>query len=293
MPVMTDARILPSSLHSYLASQNETLTGEIMQLQGGAISTTLRLEVDSGRHYVAKCLNDVPNDIYEKETAGLRALELSQCPRVPEVYAVGRDYLLLEDLGSGERSATYWEEFGHQVALLHSHTQPLFGYNHDNYLGRAIQQNPRLADGHAFFAQARVLRFLTLWQCTTVLTTEDRRRLGSFCARLPDLVPDQPAALCHGDLWHGNIAITDAGAPAYLDPAVHYGWPEADLGMTTQYEHFDDRFYDAYDEAGTLEPGWRDRLEIYHIKEILSMVAHFGEKYDSLIKLRAFLDRYA
>lgn len=291
---MIDTLPLPSSLYTHLATEDEAPIGEIEQLQGGAISTTVRFTTDSGRHYVAKCLNDGPEDIYEKEAAGLHALHLPGCPLVPEVYAVGKDFLLLEDLGNRcERTPAYWEAFGHQMAELHTHTQRLFGYHHDNYLGRAIQENPQLADGYAFYAQARVLRFMDLWKCTTVLTRDDRRRLGSFCARLPELVPEQPPTLCHGDLWHGNIAITDAGCPAYLDPAVHYGWPEADLGMTTQYESFDERFYDAYDEAGTLEPGWRDRLEIYHIKEILSMVAHFGEEYDSLIKLRSFLDKYA
>ena len=173
---------------------------------------------------------------------------------------------------------------------MFNHTQPLFGYEHDNYLGRAIQHNPQMADGFTFYAQARVLRFLDLRQCAIVLMPEDRRQLDSLCARLPELVPDQPAVLCRGDLWLGNIAATNAGAPAYLDPAVYHGWPEADLGMTTQYERCDGRFYDAYGEAGTLEPGWCDRLEIYHIKEILSTMAHFSEKYDSLIRLRASLD---
>ena len=62
--------------------------------------------------------------------------------------------------------------------------------------------------------------------------------------------------------------------------------------MATQHERFDDRLYDAHGEAGTLEPGWCDRLEIYHIKEILSAMAPFTEKHDSLIRLRAFLDKY-
>ena len=38
--------------------------------------------------------------------------------------------------------------------------------------------------------------------------------------------------LVHGDLWHGNIAITDDGRPALYDPAAHYGDHEVDLAMT-------------------------------------------------------------
>ena len=87
-------------------------------------------------------------------------------PDIPAVFAIGWDFLLLEDLGKGDhRSFTYWEGFGHQMAAPHNHTRPLFGYDHDNYLGRAIQRNSRMADGYAFYAQTRVLRFLDLWQC--------------------------------------------------------------------------------------------------------------------------------
>ena len=86
--------------------------------------------------------------------------------------------------------------------------------------------------------------------------------------------------------------VTDEGEPAYVDPAVYYGWAEADLGMTTQYKRFDQRFYDSYQEVAQLEDGWQNRLEIYHVKEWLSMVAHFGEKHKSLIRLRELLKKY-
>lgn len=276
-----------------LAAQGQTPLGPMEALEGGAISTTIRFAVDTGQRYVAKCLRDGPPDLYEKEAAGLQALALPGCPRVPRVIAVEPTFLLLEDLGKGERKPTYWEEFGRQMAELHSHTSPTFGYAHDNYLGVMPQFNPQTDDGIAFYVETRIMRYIDAGLCKELLTPEDRRHIESYCTKLPDRVPAQRPALCHGDLWHGNVAITDGGDPAYLDPAVYYGWPEADLGMTTQYERFDDRFYDAYDEAGSSEPGWRDRLELYHIKEWLSMVAHQGEGWNALIRLRAFLDKYA
>ncbi len=39
-------------------------------------------------------------------------------------------------------------------------------------------------------------------------------------------------SLLHGDLWSGNAITDSAGAPAIIDPAVYYGWAEAELAMT-------------------------------------------------------------
>jgi len=289
---MKEENLLPPSLLDYLASVGQTPIGPFVRLQGGAISATLRFTVNSGYRYVAKCLHDGPADLYAKEADGLQALSLPGCPSVPKVIAVGQEFLLLEDLGSGQRSPTYWEDFGRQMATLHKHTSESFGYNSDNYLGLATQCNERTDDGYEFYIRRRVLRYINEGKCKEVLTREDRKRLDRFCNRLRELVPSQSPSLCHGDLWHGNVVITDAGDPAYVDPAVYYGWAEADLGMTTQYEKFDARFYDAYEESGVLAAGWRDRLEIYHIKEWLSMVAHFGEERKSLFRLRRLLREY-
>jgi Ser/Thr protein kinase RdoA (MazF antagonist) len=47
--------------------------------------------------------------------------------------------------------------------------------------------------------------------------------------RLPELLPDKPACLTHGDLWAQNIMATADGRPALIDPAVSYTWAEVDL----------------------------------------------------------------
>jgi fructosamine-3-kinase len=111
-----------------------------------------------------------------------------------------------------------------------------------------------------------------------------------LAARLPQLVPQQPASLLHGDLWSGNAISDRHGAPAIIDPAVYYGWAEAELAMTALFGAFAESFYQAYQEMRPLESGWRERFDIYNLYHLLNHLNLFGESY--LGEVRAILRRY-
>ena len=102
------------------------------------------------------------------------------------------------------------------------------------------------------------------------------RKLGK---RLSELVPEQPASLIHGDLWGGNAMTDENGSPAIIDPAVYYGWAEADLAMTALFGGFNDRFYAAYIERRPLPPGWRERFGLYNLYHLLNHLNLFGRAY--------------
>jgi fructosamine-3-kinase len=89
--------------------------------------------------------------------------------------------------------------------------------------------------------------------------------------------------LTHGDLWRGNIVSAD-GEPAYIDPAVCWMWAETDISMmycTAQFAAPEAFFY-AYNEVRPLEAGWRDRMPILHLREQLSLIAHFGAQPETI-----------
>lgn len=44
-----------------------------------------------------------------------------------------------------------------------------------------------------------------------------------------------------------------------------------------------ERFFDAYYEIRPPEPGWRERLELLNLRELLSTVAHLGD-HPSLVE---------
>ena len=69
-------------------------------------------------------------------------------------------------------------------------------------------------------------------------------------ARLPDLVPDEPPARLHGDLWNGNVLWGLDGRVWLIDPAAYGGHREVDLAMLALFglPHLP-RVLDAYAEA--------------------------------------------
>lgn len=135
-----------------------------------------------------------------------------------------------------------------------------------------------LADGSRVFAKtlAGSLRWLSEPLVQAAFDAEDRYALERLCAALPELVPVQPPVLNHGDLWTGNIVATAAGEPVFIDPAVSYTWAESDLSMVWSANRppVSDRFFAAYAELAPLRAGWRERMPVLHLRELLSTIAH-------------------
>jgi fructosamine-3-kinase len=199
---------------------------------------------------------------------------------------------VLTDLGTAEASPTYWEDAGRALAVQHQQTADKFGYHHDNYLGTLPQRNPWTEDGHTFFAEHRLLRYLEAPNCHNQLPEADRRRLERVAKRLPDLVPAQPPSLVHGDLWHGNLLPAPAGNPGMIDPAVHYGWPEADLATLLIYGNLSEDFFTAYEEVHPLAPDWRSRMPLLHLRELLCITAHWPDRATTVAEIHTILKRF-
>ncbi|WP_165555912.1 fructosamine kinase family protein [Kribbella pittospori] len=243
-------------------------------VDGGYASKTYRVSTTLGRSAIVKTHDDVPVDLYALEADGLEALGVPGAFVVPEVLRVTPTFIVLSDLGSSSLpsdSDDFWRDAGRRLAVQHQQTADKFGYHLDNYLGVLPQRNPWTDDGHAFFAEHRLLRYLEVPNCYNALSPDDRHRLERLANRLPDLIPPQPASLLHGDLWHGNLLP----APALIDPAVHYGWPEAELATLITYGHLDDdAFLGAYQDLHPLAPDWRSRIPLLHLREQLCVLAH-------------------
>jgi fructosamine-3-kinase len=98
--------------------------------------------------------------------------------------------------------------------------------------------------------------------------------------------------LLHGDLWHGNLLPSPTGAPALIDPAVYYGWPEAELATFLIYGQVSDVLFEAYEEIHPLTPSWRDRLPLLHLRELLSITAQTPDCHDTLAEIHTILKRF-
>lgn len=273
-------------------------------IAGGDISTAWLVSCHDGDPVVVKTFGrpdgDVttpPRGLYECEAQGLRALRTVGGVRTPDVLAVTGSSIVLERLATAppDDEQKFWARAGRSLAIMHGVLGPRFGWPRDGWLGRLRQDNTWHDDGYEFFATRRILRWLPEPAVTAGLDAADRAGLERICHRLPDLVPPAPPSLTHGDLVRGNI-LDAAGRPALIDPSVSWMWPEVDLsmvycvGLFGPSSRLPDRFYSAYAEIRPLDRGWRERMPLLHLRELLSLLAHFGnDRWDITGQIRQVL----
>lgn len=263
----------------------------VRRLSGGYVADVWDVGYQDGTRVVGKTVTCAPDGLFPAEADSLAALRAVGHVDTPAVLAATGQLLLLEALAPRDDSEASWEAFAHDLAALHRGTvHEMFGWASDGYLGRVVQQNPWTADGHAFFAAHRVLRYLEEPLVQQELTSADRRALEHFCDRLMEIVPVMPAVLTHGDLWSGNLLSRD-GRIAVIDPAVSYTWAEVDLSMLwcCQRPAASDRFFDVYQELNPSPPGWAERMPFLHVRELLSSIPHTGDPAGDVRRLRRTL----
>ncbi|MEV0431001.1 fructosamine kinase family protein [Micromonospora sp. NPDC050495] len=264
----------------------EPATGGLAALAGIA---TRR---DASPVFVKAFVEAPADDVFVAEAEGLAALRELGGLSTPEVILADGDLLVLSVLRPRPPSETFWEQFAHALARLHlGTTQPRFGWHRDNWLGRRRQVNTWNDDGFAFFAQHRLLRWLGQPRVEAALDAGDRAALERLCDRLPELLPDRPACLTHGDLWAQNVLATPGGQPAVIDPAVSYTWAEVDLAhlWTTAPPPEAQRFFAVYAELTGLDRDWPVRMPILQLRQHLAVLAQFDDDWGAADQIRATL----
>jgi len=254
----------------FAAASIEAVTGGLIAVAGTA---TLR----GGGRVFAKTLAEEDADLFEVEAAGLSALSRLGGVRVPAVVHVSRRLLVLEALLPRREGTRFWEQLGHMVAELHTSTvADRFGWHRDGWQGRMRQDNAWETDGHAFYAQHRILRWLPEPLVEAAFDRDERRAVERLCAALPELIPPHPPSLTHGDLWLENILADDSGAPALIDPAVACAWPEVDLAALwcSPRPPASERFFAVYEALARPHDGWRDQAQLLRIWDLFSTIAH-------------------
>ena len=285
--------------HDRLLTEMSTLgrasgIASVRRMSGGYVADVWEVGYQDGTRVVGKTVTCAPAGLFRAEADSLAALRATGHVETPAVLAATSQLLMLEALAPREDSEASWEAFAHDLAALHRGTvHEMFGWVSDGYLGRVAQRNPSTADGHAFFAEHRVLRYLDEPLVQQVLTSADRRAVERFCDRLTEVVPVMPAVLTHGDLWSGNLLSRD-GRIAVIDPAVSYTWAEVDLSMLRgcQRPTASDRFFDVYQELNPSLSGWAERMPFLHVRELLSAMAHMGDADGGAHRLRRILSPF-
>ncbi len=253
---------------------------------GGCISQTERIRVKSGRELFLKQHGGAEGaSMLAAEAAGLQALASGTGPRVPaveNVWTEGRTtYLLMEFIESGSRSGNFFHDFGVKLARLHrERSETRFGFHMDNYIGSTPQRNTWSDTWIQFFGEQRLgyqIRLARTQRLADKRMVDDVERIISRLESL--LVEPEQASILHGDLWGGNYLVDETGAAVIIDPAVYFGHREADLAMTELFGGFSPDFYRAYEEEWPLQPGYRERSDLYNLYHMLNHLNIFGGGY--------------
>ena len=266
-------------------------------MAGGDINEACALTLDDGTILFMKSNALISLENFLAEAAGLEEIRATGAIGGPDVLGAGTDadfsFLLLAYIRGGSRISHYWETFAEELAAMHRAGPSGFGkygFEEDNWIGARKQVNTPYDKWVPFFRDCRLAPQIR--SAENYLLAEDMRRAGYLLDHLDRFLvePERPS-LVHGDLWSGNMITGDDGKGWLIDPAVYYGHPEIDIAMTELFGGFPQVFYDAYRDTGMLQPGYRDRRDLYNLYQLLNHLNMFGRGY--LPDVRRILKKYA
>jgi protein-ribulosamine 3-kinase len=223
--------------------------------------------------------------LFDKEVNGLRVLSAYRI-RTPEVFfsmeVEGYQVLVMEWMEEGERTKSFWCKLGEDLARLHHVTAPAFGFSEDNYMGSVPQLNPWTKDWFTFF-QTQRLEYLVDWcERRQLLTTSDVDLFQNLYSKLSEIFgKEAKPSLQHGDLWAGNFLCNATENPVLIDPAVYYGHPAVDMGMSRLFGGFDPAFYEAYAYHATMPA--EEQCQVTNLYPLLIHLLLFGSAYRNQI----------
>src|SRR6201995_2946099 len=133
----------------------------IQPVHGGDINKAYCLDANNGKQYFLK-VNSAGQfpEMFELEREGLKELRQKGRLSIPEVLGsgtlAGQQWLLLIWLQKTTAKEGSFRLFGQQLADLHRHQQPYFGWHADNYIGSLKQVNTRADSWSVFFTEYRL-----------------------------------------------------------------------------------------------------------------------------------------
>jgi len=278
--------ILKSQLQS--AINTPISSWENIPVGGGSINQTWQLTINKIEKYFCK-INSAEKYplLFEKEKNGLQTLQRSKIFVIPTIILCTEiekyQVLIMEWIEPAFPGDSFWEDFGERLAALHAITQDQFGLEEDNYMGALPQSNSLEKNWVDFFIQQRIQPQLKLAIDKQLIHPSHLPDFDSLYTKLPVIFPEEPPALLHGDLWNGNFLCDEAQRPVLIDPAIYYGHRAMDLGMTTLFGGFENKFYKAYVNQQYLPANYQEQWEVCNLYPLLIHLNLFGRSYFSQV----------
>ncbi len=259
---------------------------DIREIPGGDSHQTFKIASENRRFFV-KTNEKIYLSNFEAESEGLDHLRQCQLFKVPQVICSGvvsdHSFLVLEHLTMTEGEPSDWYSAGQALATFHkSHSQQMYGWQDDNYLGLTQQCNRWAKKWNYFYAEQRIGYMLQLLHEKGLLLADIDKVTDTIKSLFAGYNPQ--ASMLHGDLWHGNLGF-NRHQLVLFDPAFYFGDRETDLAMTELFGRFPSSFYRGYNEVWPLEQDYQYRKPIYQLYHILNHALLFGGQYIETAKL--------
>ena len=272
-----------------IVQQIELTTGRALKnyrlnaIGGGSISDAYQLQ-SAQQSYFIKLNQPQLSAMFEAEAQGLEEMRALNCIRIPKVICHGQtkeySFLVLEYIQLGSLRGQASQRLGSQLAQLHHHGQPFYGWHINNTIGNTPQHNNREYDWLVFWQRHRLgqqLKLVSKNGFGARLQDKGELLLNNIHLFFETYTP--VPALLHGDLWAGNVSADPQGNPVIFDPACYYGDRETDIAMTELFGGFGVNFFAAYQADYPLDPGYKSRKTLYNLYHILNHVNLFGSGY--------------
>jgi fructosamine-3-kinase len=260
--------------------QQDFICDDIREVKAGDSHKAYKIS-DGKQRFFVKTNEKIHLSNFESETQGLEHFNSTQLFKVPKVICSGlvsdHSFLVLEHITMTQGNELSWFHFGQALAKLHkTHTQQMYGWQEDNFIGLTIQPNQWQKKWSCFFAEQRIGFMLQLLS-----------EKGHVLANIGDVVEtvkslltghNPTPSMLHGDLTRGNAGFHKNQVVLY-DPAFYFGDRETDLAMTELFGRFPNSFYQGYADIWPLEVDYQYRKPIYQLYHVLNHALLFGGHY--------------
>jgi|GEM_PF-1676918 len=223
----------------------------------------------------------LPSELFQAEAKGLNLLKESQSVKVPEVLAVGKNFIATKYINgfSAKESVAY--DLGIQLAKLHKNKAEFFGTSWPLFIGSI--ELPQLIV-YSWQDYQEKIRLYPLFKTISSQKLLGKKELDLFNTLLENLakIPHPAkAALVHGDLWGGNIIWTNSNA-YLIDPSAHYGDPMCDIAMMQIFcPNFIDLILKGYVEIAGPFDEFKADIELNKTFYLAVHLILFGSSYEA------------
>ncbi len=119
-------------------------------VSGGSICDAITMTTDQGYRFFIKTQRQYVERLFLAEAHGLNTLNNCSPLRIPQVFSVNPNYLVLEYIEPRKPDEDYWLILGRGLATQHLNHGPHFGFSEDNFIGKTVQPNLATQCGYDF-----------------------------------------------------------------------------------------------------------------------------------------------